>query len=70
MTATASEDWSLVLEVCDRASASEANAKEAVKALRREFKSVPAPIHIVLVLKYLIFPIDMRSHQLSFQQHE
>jgi hypothetical protein len=29
-----------VLEVCDRASASEANAKEAVKALRREFKCV------------------------------
>ena len=40
LTATASEDWSLVLEVCDRASASEANAKEAVKALRREFKCV------------------------------
>jgi hypothetical protein len=38
LTATASEDWSLVLEVCDRASASEANAKEAVKALRREFR--------------------------------
>lgn len=40
LTATASEDWSLVLEVCDRASASEANAKEAVRALRREFKCV------------------------------
>ena len=40
LTATASEDWSLVLEVCDRASASEANAREAVKALRREFKCV------------------------------
>ncbi|KAH9834382.1 uncharacterized protein C8Q71DRAFT_768478 [Rhodofomes roseus] len=38
LTATASEDWSLVLEVCERASSSEANAKEAVKALRREFK--------------------------------
>ncbi|KAH7882143.1 hypothetical protein F5I97DRAFT_1817699 [Phlebopus sp. FC_14] len=38
LTATASEDWSIVLEVCERASASEANAKEAVKALRREFK--------------------------------
>ncbi|KAI0920434.1 hypothetical protein AcW1_002174 [Taiwanofungus camphoratus] len=38
LTATASEDWSLVLEVCERASAGEANAKEAVKALRREFK--------------------------------
>ncbi|KAG2746000.1 hypothetical protein P692DRAFT_20782715 [Suillus brevipes Sb2] len=38
LTATSSEDWTLVLEVCDRASATEANAKEAMKALRREFK--------------------------------
>ncbi|KAJ3929303.1 MAG: hypothetical protein NXY57DRAFT_900339, partial [Lentinula lateritia] len=41
LTATASEDWALVLEVCDRASSNEANAKEAVKALRREFKYGP-----------------------------
>jgi hypothetical protein len=27
-----------VLDVCDHASATEANAKEAVRALRREFK--------------------------------
>ncbi|KAI0688491.1 hypothetical protein BC835DRAFT_306317 [Cytidiella melzeri] len=38
LTATSSEDWSLVLEVCERASSSENNAKEAVKALRKEFK--------------------------------
>ncbi|KAG2344316.1 hypothetical protein BDR05DRAFT_204469 [Suillus weaverae] len=38
LTATSSEDWALVLEVCERASATEANAKEAMKALRREFK--------------------------------
>ncbi|KAJ7938198.1 hypothetical protein B0H13DRAFT_2648652 [Mycena leptocephala] len=38
LTATASEDWTLVLDVCDHASATEANAKEAVRALRREFK--------------------------------
>ncbi|KAG0707207.1 hypothetical protein DFH29DRAFT_52722 [Suillus ampliporus] len=38
LTATLSEDWTLELEVCERASANEANAKEAVKALRREFK--------------------------------
>ncbi|KIK54609.1 hypothetical protein GYMLUDRAFT_48528 [Collybiopsis luxurians FD-317 M1] len=38
LTATQSEDWALVLEVCERASSNEANAKEAVKALRREFK--------------------------------
>ncbi|KAF9446534.1 hypothetical protein P691DRAFT_803828 [Macrolepiota fuliginosa MF-IS2] len=38
LTATASEDWALVLDVCDRVSASENNAKEAIKALRKEFK--------------------------------
>ncbi|GLB44656.1 putative VHS domain containing protein [Lyophyllum shimeji] len=38
LTATASEDWGLVMEVCERASANESNAKEAVRALRREFK--------------------------------
>lgn len=38
LTATASEDWGLVLEVCERASVSDSNAKEAVRALRREFK--------------------------------
>ncbi|KAL0578824.1 Rho guanine nucleotide exchange factor, partial [Marasmius crinis-equi] len=38
LTATASEDWALVLDVCERASASDANAKEAIRALRREFK--------------------------------
>ncbi|KAK7055203.1 hypothetical protein R3P38DRAFT_2378345, partial [Favolaschia claudopus] len=35
---TASEDWTLALDICDHASSSEANAKEAVRALRREFK--------------------------------
>jgi hypothetical protein len=38
LTATENEDWALILEVCERASASEANAKEAIKALRWEFK--------------------------------
>ncbi|KAK0200973.1 hypothetical protein DFS33DRAFT_1092493 [Desarmillaria ectypa] len=38
LTATASEDWSMVLEVCERSSVSDTNAKEAVRALRREFK--------------------------------
>lgn len=38
LTATSSEDWSLVLEVCERASINETNAKEAMKALRKEFK--------------------------------
>ncbi len=40
LTATASEDSELVLEVCERASASETDAKDAAKALRREFKCV------------------------------
>ncbi|KAI0270754.1 hypothetical protein BC834DRAFT_863090 [Gloeopeniophorella convolvens] len=43
LTATSSEDWAVVLEVCERASATEANAKEAAKALRREFKYGEAP---------------------------
>ena len=38
LTATAAEDWTLLMEVCDQASASEANAKAAVRALRSEFK--------------------------------
>ena len=49
LTATSSEDWGLVLEVCDRASSNETNAKEAIRALRREFKHVPS-IHVVLSL--------------------
>ncbi|KAG1803191.1 uncharacterized protein BJ212DRAFT_991891 [Suillus subaureus] len=38
LAATSSEDWRLVLEVCELASATGTNAKEAVKALRRELK--------------------------------
>ncbi|PFH50012.1 hypothetical protein AMATHDRAFT_75881 [Amanita thiersii Skay4041] len=38
LTATSSEDWGLVLEVCERASTNEVAAKEAANALRREFK--------------------------------
>ncbi|KAJ7233200.1 hypothetical protein C8J57DRAFT_1480382 [Mycena rebaudengoi] len=32
------EAWTLVLDVCDQAGSSESNAKEAVRAMRREFK--------------------------------
>ncbi|KAF8154031.1 hypothetical protein B0H34DRAFT_720086 [Crassisporium funariophilum] len=46
LTATASEDWVLVLEVCERASANETNAKEAVRALRREFKYGEPPAQL------------------------
>ncbi|KAK7014133.1 Rho guanine nucleotide exchange factor [Paramarasmius palmivorus] len=38
LTATYQEDWALVLDVCERASSSEIQAKEAVRGLRREFK--------------------------------
>ncbi|KAJ8083207.1 hypothetical protein PM082_009079 [Marasmius tenuissimus] len=38
LTATSCEDWALVLDVCERATASEANTKEATRAFRREFK--------------------------------
>ncbi|KAH9964352.1 hypothetical protein BGW80DRAFT_1462872 [Lactifluus volemus] len=43
LTATSSEDWAVVLEVCERASATRANAKEATKALRKEFKYYDEP---------------------------
>ncbi|KAJ7585007.1 hypothetical protein C8J56DRAFT_1166214 [Mycena floridula] len=33
-----SEDWTLVLEVCERAIVNDSNVKEAVRAIRREFK--------------------------------
>ncbi|KAF8797720.1 hypothetical protein BYT27DRAFT_7204130 [Phlegmacium glaucopus] len=39
LTATAAEDWTLLMDVCDRASSSESNAKAAIRALRYEFKS-------------------------------
>ena len=51
LTATSSEDWRVVLDVCERASATEANAKEAAKALRREFKCV----------SYRLFPSDRHN---------
>ncbi|KAH7100451.1 hypothetical protein BKA62DRAFT_830912 [Auriculariales sp. MPI-PUGE-AT-0066] len=38
LTGFAADDWTVVLEVCERAAANEANAREAAKALRREFK--------------------------------
>ncbi|KAJ7490137.1 hypothetical protein B0H11DRAFT_2009616 [Mycena galericulata] len=38
LVATASNDWILILDVCQVASANEKNAKEAARALRREFK--------------------------------
>jgi hypothetical protein len=37
-TASSVEDWALALEICEQASLNEANAKEAVTALKKEFK--------------------------------
>ena len=62
LTATASEDWALVLEVCELASSSEANAKEAIKALKREFKYVSYATFWGAPNSQLLF-VDMRSPQ-------
>ena len=56
LTATASEDWSIVLEVCERSSASEANAKEATRALRREFKQVSFTLILKVSINGFISP--------------
>jgi len=40
LTATASDDWTLVLELCERASISESTAKGAANSLRQELKCV------------------------------
>lgn len=39
-TASSVEDWALALEICERASLNESNAKEAATALKKEFKYV------------------------------
>ena len=38
LTATASNDWTHLLELCERASASESAVREAAIALRQEFR--------------------------------
>ncbi len=69
LTATSSEDWTVVLDVCERASATEANAKEAAKALRREFKCTTCP----LLLSYyhnLIQSLDMAMPHNNYQRQK
>ncbi|KAH9016799.1 hypothetical protein EDB84DRAFT_1523346 [Lactarius hengduanensis] len=64
LTATSSEDWAVVLEVCERASATEANAKEAAKALRREFNAGAHPtyhIHPSLISSAQLWAIMLRN---------
>jgi len=50
LTSTSSEDWAFTLDVCERASSNEQNAKEAVRALRREFKYVIMTVLCAFVL--------------------
>ena len=40
LSATNAGDFALILDLCERASSSSANAKQAAKALHREFKCV------------------------------
>jgi hypothetical protein len=46
LTATSSDDWALLLEVCERASLNEGNAKEAVRAIRKEFRYGEPPAQL------------------------
>jgi hypothetical protein len=60
----------MVLDLCDRASASDSNAKEAVKALKREFKFVSHHYSVIgsrLECVILLVQSDIRSHLLNFQ---
>ena len=64
LTATAAEDWTLLMDVCDRASASEANAKAAVRALRSEFKYC-SHFHPSRTFSYNLFRYGAPPAQLS-----
>lgn len=55
LTATLSEDWTVILDVLKRALATEANAKEAAKALRR------VQVH------HLIQPLGMATPHNNYQ---
>lgn len=65
--ATSSEDWMLVLDVCDKASANEENAKEAAKALRKEFKCVHVLLSPFVMLIGLPSGAESRPHSLQLQ---
>jgi hypothetical protein len=69
LTATSSEDWAVVLDVCERASATEANAKEAAKALRREFKCVTCRLFPSYSHDLIQFP-DMATPHNNCQRQE
>jgi hypothetical protein len=69
LTAGSSENWVVVLDVCERASATEANAKEAVKALRREFKCVTCRLFPSYPHGLIRFS-DMATPQNNYQREE
>ncbi|TBU59887.1 hypothetical protein BD310DRAFT_947657 [Dichomitus squalens] len=64
--ATSSEDWMLVLDVCDKASANEENAKEAAKALRKEFKSGEPSTQLAAAR---LWAIMLRNCSILFVKH-
>ncbi|KAG9036835.1 hypothetical protein FS837_001579, partial [Tulasnella sp. UAMH 9824] len=64
MTATASEDWTLLMKVCDEVS-TEAGAAEAAKALRYEFKYAEAP---AMLSAARLWAIMLRNTQAPFVQ--
>jgi hypothetical protein len=53
LTATSNVDdnWAVIFDVCERASTTEANAKEATEALSREFECVPTDFPLQPFLK-------------------
>jgi hypothetical protein len=60
-TASSVEDWALALEICERASANETNAKEAATALRREFKYGEPPLQLSTARVHLHFFYYLQS---------
>lgn len=56
LTSTSSEDWVMVLDACKRASATEANAREATEALRRQLEYARADFFPSFYLNLLSTP--------------
>ncbi|KAJ7705554.1 hypothetical protein B0H17DRAFT_1126357 [Mycena rosella] len=62
---TVSEAWTLVLDVCDHASTNESNAKEAVHALRCEFKYGEPTVQLAAVRSTSCKFLDMLEDLLT-----
>jgi hypothetical protein len=60
-TASSVDDWALALEICERVSANEANAKEAATALRREFKYGEPPSQLSAARVHIYFFYYLQS---------